>query len=199
MSPEVTMMRIRYTLASVFALAMLSVGPASAQTFTAAPNLSFFLDFDSEDGNYSVWRATDLSGVNALRAHSTFVRKGQHERYAPSFSIAIGRESAEARLQVTALPRSGPLIVRASRHEGGQTTQEQMFLLTPEFRETFDLNVEWTPEGVVTFTVYSNAAQAVNGFERHQINLGGSPTLVEVSGSTGEVSFDPIELGSVTR
>jgi hypothetical protein len=192
------MMRVGYILASALALAMLSVGSASAQTFTAAPNLSFFLDFDSEDGNYSLWRVTDLSGVNALRAHSTLVRKGEHERYSPSFAIAIGGESAQARLQVAALPRSGPLIVRALRVEGNQTTEEQMFLLTPEFRETFDVHVEWTPEGLVTFTVYSNAARAVNGYERRQINLGGAPTVVEVSGSTGEVSFDPIELGAVT-
>ncbi|HYD88786.1 MAG TPA: hypothetical protein VEA80_15030 [Vitreimonas sp.] len=173
--------------------------PAAAQSFSAAPNASFVLDFDSEDGNFSLWRATDLTGINALRARATFVRKGQHRQWAPSFAISVGSEGADASISFTAAPRSGPLMVEAALWRGGEPSAEETFLLTPAFQEPFDIHVDWTEEGLVTFTVFSRAAQAVNGYERRQVNLGQAPTTVRITGSTGEVLFEPLQLGHVAR
>lgn len=170
-------------------------GAAAAQTFVAAPNSSFVLDFDSEDGNYSLWRVADLSGANALRTRATFVRKGQHDQYAPSFTIAVGDDSAQARISISAAPRSGPLIVETALTQGQERSQEDNFALTPHFQEAFDLHVDWTQDGLVTFTVFSRAAQAVNGYERHQVDLGRAPNTLSITGSTGEVLFDPVQLG----
>lgn len=173
-------------------------GSAFAQTFTASPNSSFVLDFDSEDGNFSLWRLNDLSGLTALRARTTFARKGTDARWAPSFSIAVGNDNATARLSVLAAPNSGPLIVETSLVQGRTRDQRETFVLTPTFEEPFDLHVNWTPDGVVTFRIYSRAAQAVNGYEQHQVRLGVPPTALSISGSTSEVQFDPLQLGTTS-
>ncbi len=79
-------------------------GAANAETFTPAPNASYALDLDTKDGNYSIWSANDLTGLNALRAHVTFARKGTHERFAPSFTVVVAGATREARLAVIAAP-----------------------------------------------------------------------------------------------
>lgn len=178
-------------------LALCLANGAEAQTFVAAPNGSFLLDLDSQAGNYSIWRANDITGVNAVRAHVTFARKGTDARYAPSFQIRVGNSGEDALLSVVAAPNSGPLIVQTALSRGQQQTAQEVFVLTPVFQESFDLDVDWTDAGVVTFTVHSRAAQAVNGYERHQVTLSAPPTRFGANGSTGEVTFDPIQLGHV--
>jgi len=172
---------------------------AEAQSFVPSPNASFLLDLDTQSGSYSLWRVNDMAGVNAVRARVTFARKGVDRQYAPSFQIRIGNGDQDALLSVVALSNSGPLIIRSSLSQGQQHSQEETFLLTPVFREVFNLDIDWTPAGVVTFTVHSQAAQAVNGYERHQVTLSRAPTVISANGSTGEVTFDPIQLGHVAQ
>lgn len=178
---------------------MAAHGTAHAQSFTAAPNATFVLDLDSADGNFSLWQARDLAGINALRARATFVRKGEHRRWAPTFSITASGGEGRAAITFTAAPSSGPLLVGAALWRNGQKSEEETFLLPPAFEEPFDIHVEWTESGLVTFTVFSSAARAANGFERHQVDLGEAPTSLRITGSTGEVLFDPLQLGHVTQ
>jgi hypothetical protein len=171
---------------------------SAAQSFVPAPNGTFVLDFDSEDGNFSLWRVDDLTGINTMRARATLVRKGHHDRWAPSFTIALGDDQGQARLSIIAAPNSGPLIIQSALIQGQSRSQEDNFALTPHFQEAFDIHVEWTAEGVVTFTVFSRAAQGVNGYERRQVSLGRGPTTLSITGSTGEVLFDPLQLGRLS-
>ncbi len=172
---------------------------AAAQSFAPSPNGSFLLDLDTQSGSFSVWRANEIAGVNAVRAHVTFARKGVDRQWAPTFQIRLSNESHDAVLSFVAVPNSGPLIVQASLVQGQQQSEQQTFLLTPTFQEAFDIDIDWTPAGVVTFTVHSQAAQAVNGYERHQVTISGPPNTISATCSTGEVTFNPIQLGHVTQ
>ncbi|MFO1018195.1 MAG: hypothetical protein U1E03_11395 [Hyphomonadaceae bacterium] len=196
------MKRSRFVCAALAAIVLGlfgSIQTAHAQLFTAAPNASFVLDLDSADGNFSLWQANDLTGINTLHARATFVRKGEHRRWAPTFSISASGESDRAAITFTAAPRSGPLLVEVALWRNGEKSAEEMFLLPPAFEEPFDIHVEWTEGGLVTFTVFSRAAQAVSGFERHQVDLGQAPTSIRITGSTGEVLLDPLQLGQTTQ
>ena len=178
-----------------FVVAACIAGMATAQTFVAAPNISFVLDFDTDDGAYSSWRADDLSGLNAMEARVTFLRKGKHKKWVPSFSISLADEADRATLSVTALPKSGPLVMRTETSSERGDDPFPVYALPPEFGEEFDLLVEWNDQGLVVFTVYSKAAETMNGYERHEVQLDHAPNKLRISVSTGEVMFDPLRLG----
>jgi hypothetical protein len=202
--------------ACAFALGIVFAHAAHAQTFTPAPNATHVLDLDTQAGAFSQWRAGDLDGANAARGRVTFLRKGSDRRWPPVFNIAVGDDQVQAWLQVTALPHSGPLIVRTFRREGQTETDIEYFSLTPNFREPFDLKIDWSPDGRVAFTIASQASAGggvdvaplqgggarnsrtatteVRG-ERHEVSLGRPPVWLLVNNSTGEVMIDPSQLG----
>ena len=204
--------------AGAFALAItaLFASAARAETFTPAPNAAYVLDLDTQAGAFSQWRLGDLSGFNALRGRVTFLRKGSDRQWPPVFRIALGDDQQQAWLQVTALPHSGPLIVRTYRLEGQTELDVQYFTLTPNYREPFDLKIDWTDDGRVSFVLSSlaagtgidiaplqggsrprtaPAAAAQVGAERREVLLSRAPAWLLIDNSTGEVMLDPLQLG----
>lgn len=189
------MLIVLRTTLSAFALLSLAEF-AHADDFRAAPHATFMTDLDTADGAYSVWRHDDVAGLNAMRTQVTFNRKGKGQ-YAPMFTIRVVAANRSAALSFTAFPKSGPLIGYAARSDASEKDRE-MLLTFPEFKEPFDVHVQWTPEGKVTFRIYSKSGKslAAQGFERHVVDLGGAITGVQFSNSTSEVEFGKIELGT---
>lgn len=74
----------------------------------------------------------------------------------------------------------------------------ELFLLPVEVNETFDLELDWTAEGKVVAVVRSKAARDLNGFERHEISMKGAPASLRISGSSGEIDYETLQLGRTT-
>lgn len=193
------MSQFRKIVVACIVAAIFSVGAANAQSFVVAPNSSFTLNLDSEDGNFSLWKAEDLSGLSALEARVTFVRKGSHRQWMPTLMVAIEGQTSTALFRVVSFRRRGELTVRTELIAQDSETVIQEFLFAPELGEEFDLRVEWTSEGAVVFTVHSRSAPLVDGFERHEVQLGQRPSSLRISNSTGEVNFAPLRLGNIIR
>jgi hypothetical protein len=108
------------------------------------------------------------------------------------------------------------LIARVYRLEGQTEVDVLYFTATPNYREPFDLKIEWTPDGRVSFLLTSQAARAPidigpvqaggrsratqpapapEGAERREVFLGRAPTWLLIDNSTGEVTIDPLQLG----
>jgi hypothetical protein len=168
---------------------------AWAADFERAPNQSFSLDLDTEAGNFSQWRSGDLTGFNALRTRMTFVRLGAHSKWAPSFHLSLVNGGERATFDVTGVAGKKPLIASLVHWKDQKEASREAFLMMPEAAETFALEVDWTPTGEVTVVVRDKAAQALNGFERRSVSLAAAPSSLEISGSTGEVTLSPLELG----
>lgn len=132
-----------------------------------------------------------------MEAQVTFVRKGKDRQWAPGFWVSLGNDEELARLSAVALPQSGPLILQTKRFADNQAEVLSVFALTPEFEEEFRLRIQWDNEGGVLFTVFSEAAQAVNGYESHTVQLKQPPSKLVIGGSTGEVIFNPLQLGTL--
>ncbi|NEX93733.1 hypothetical protein [Caulobacter sp. 17J65-9] len=186
------------TTGAVCLLAALLFGnAASAGEFKAAPNASYVVDLDTPDGNFSLWQADDLTGLNALRTNVTFARLGKDKTYAPHFAVALENDKGRVVLGASVL-KGKVMIVTLTTWQGDKQTAQEMFMLPPEPSETFALDLDWTPDGVVTAVIHSQATKDMNGFERHQARLDGAPARLEITGSTAEVEFKPLKLGSTT-
>jgi hypothetical protein len=180
------------------AVLMATAAGAHAGEFKAASHGSYLIDLDTQDGNFALWRTEDVGDINALRAHITLARKGSG-KYLPVVTLRIGRGDKSVMLQLAAFPKSGPLVGFVQDGEKKDDPNQQLIMLAPEFQEPFDVHVRWTPEGKVSFDIYDKANKAIGqGFEHHEIDLGGAPTSVEITNSTGEVEFNKLELGTET-
>lgn len=171
-------------------------GPVCAQTFTPAGNASYTVDLDTQNGNFSVWRAKDLGGLNALRAKVVVSRLGKDSKWAPSFQIKLENANSHADLSIDGI--KGLLFLHAQSWDGDKQVQDELFLMPPEVGETFGLELDWKADGSAVIVVHAKATEKVSGFERHEIKLSGAPSSLEVSGSTGEITLDPLQLGRVT-
>lgn len=171
--------------------------PAHAAEFRPAPNQSFTVDLDTQTGNFSQWKAEDIAGFNALRTQVTFLRLGKDSKWAPSFHLSLVNGAERATFNLTGMPGKTLLVAQLVHWRDGKEAGRDLYLLGPEFGETFALDVDWSPDGLVTMTIRDKAAQAINGFERHQTKLAAAPSVLEVSGSTGEVVLKPLQLGNV--
>lgn len=181
-------------LAAACALAT-AANSASAGEFQRAPNQSFSLDLDTEPGNFSQWRSGDLTGLNALRTRMTFVRLGTHPKWAPSFHLSLVNGGERATFDVQGVGGKKPLIATLVHWKDRKEASRETFLMMPEAGETFALEADWTPTGEVTIVIRDKAAEALNGFERRSVTLAAAPSSLEISGSTGEVTLSPLELG----
>jgi hypothetical protein len=169
---------------------------ALAGEFEAAPNATYAIDLDTDEGRFSEWKLTDLRGLNAARGKVTFVQLRVHERWAPGLNIALGDGDDRVQFTVVSPTRKPPLLAMLETH-GKIPKHSEVFAFGPELNEPFGLEIEWTPQGKVTVTIRTKAAQAVNGFERHELDLGRAPTWFRFGGSTSEVSVEPLMLGRI--
>lgn len=192
-------MKVWVVAAAIVGGMLLGPSAVAAETFTPGPGQTYLLDLDTADGNFSVWRADDLQGANALRAKVTFARLGLDKRWSPNFQVRVGDASMTVGLTVVGVKNKVLVTTLRTLRDNKVVGKEESFLLGPEPGETFDLEIDWDASGRIAFLIRDRAAKAINGFERHEARLDGPPTRVEIVGSTGEVLFDPLQLGRAAR
>ncbi len=190
------MIRITLSTLTVF---LLGITCANAESFTPVERGTYSLDLDTTDGNFSQWALNDLSGVNATRAKVTFARKGKHKTYAALATLSVEGKTRQVYIRFAALSDNGPLYSTVTLADSNGQIKEEVVLLPPDMKETFDLHVQWTPEGKVIFDLFDHANKDVGqGFERHEIEMGEPVTALKIINSTGEVAIDPLQVGQAT-
>lgn len=184
-------------MSAAMAAAMLLCAPAAgAAEFVAAPNAGYVIDLDTPDNSMSLWQLDEMSGVNALRARVTFVRVGKKTQYGPATMLVLSNGKSEASLTFLLSPKGSVAMLRAKRGEtdlGGE-----LFMMPIDPKETFGLEIDWTPEGKVTVRIATKGVKAMggDGFERHEVTMDGAPTSIRILGGGSEAEFKPLTLGA---
>jgi len=178
----------RLTAAFVFAATMFGWNAASAETFAPVPVLgTTVLDLDTQGGNYSGWVINDVGPINSARATLQVHRVGTDPKWAPNFSITVSSGERSAALNILKSGPDLPIFVQAIFLVGGKT-QDVQPLGTLELNTPLDVAVEWAADGSVTIRV---------GKETRTIRLGAPVKMLSFTGSTGEVEFNPLQIGQV--
>jgi hypothetical protein len=161
---------------------------ARADDFRPAPGLgSLVLDFDTDAGKYSQWKLQDLTGIDAVRTTLQVHRIGMDERWAPGFAIGLENTQATVFFRIISPTREAPFEIHLIRFEGGKTTVDELFKTTLGLDEKLDVAFAWGADGTVT-------VKLGNG-ETLNVALGGVASTLQFSGSTGEVEFNPLQIG----
>jgi hypothetical protein len=172
---------------TLLALAVVAAAPAYADAFVPVPQLAdMVLDQDTANGKYSVWRIAHPETLNAIRTAVQVHRLGQDDRWAPGFGIFLKSGDKEVAFQIFSDTRQPPLAMHLFANKDGTTTEDQKFAATLGLDQKLDLAIDWTADGVVTVEA---------GGEKHTIALGAPVTSVDFSSSTGEVEFNPLQIG----
>lgn len=184
-------------MAAAAALALLAAPTAWAAEFTPAPNASYVLDQDTPDDSMSLWELDDMSGLSAMRAQVTVRRIGKPKSVKPGAVLVLSNGSSEAHLSFLFTPKGSIAVLSAQR--GETELGSEVFLAPLDPKETFGLEIDWTPAGLVTVRIASKAAKDMGsqGFEKHEVKMDGAPTKLEIMGAASEVEFKPLKLGTV--
>lgn len=184
-------------IATAIAATLLLGSTAQAAEFMPAPNASYVLDLDTPDNSMSQWQLNDLSGIGALRARATFVRIGKKTQFGPATMILLSNDRSEVRLTFLLTPKGAMAMLSAER---GETDLGHALFLAPiDPKETFGLEIDWTPEGRVVVRITTEAVKALGGqgFELHEVTMDGAPTQIQIFGGGSETEFKPLTLGAV--
>lgn len=184
-------------MSAAIVAAMLLMAPlASAAEFRAAPNGSHVIDLDTPDSSMSLWQLDDLTGISALRARVSFPRIGKKTQFGPVAMIVLSNGTSEAKLVFLLSPKASMAMLSADR--GETELGRQLFLMPIEPKETFGLEIDWTPEGKVVVRIASAAVKEMggDGVERHEVTMDGPPTKLRILGGGSEVELKPLQLGS---
>jgi hypothetical protein len=184
---------MRRTICTALAAALLvaPAGVALGQDFTAAPNMDFAWLGSAEPGNFSLWEAKDLTGVNSARLGATFLSFGSHKKWSPAYKLALKRDEYQLDIAVGG-HRGQPLDVTLEVWRGkDERVSSQTFRMAPDSGVLLGLQLDWSEDGTVTASV----AEAKNGTEVHKAKLPGSPQSLSIAVSTAAVDFQSIQLG----
>lgn len=66
-----------------------NVDTGNSRSFIPAAGQSFYLDLDTAEGAFSLWRHYDLGSLSALRATIRILRIREDLKWAPSFTIFL--------------------------------------------------------------------------------------------------------------
>ena len=162
---------------------------ASAGSFAPLPVLgNTVLDFDTQSGSYSGWVISDIGSINAVHATLQIHRLGSDPKWAPSFSIIISNGDSRVAFKILALPGESSLIMQLAR-SAKENSDDPQLLGTLGLNQAVDVAIEWTADGTVTVTAGKETRTAV---------LGAPAKALEFVGSTGEVEFNPLQIGTST-
>lgn len=154
----------------------------------AAPLGSTVLDLDVKSGNYSTWRIDDASGINAIRTTLQIHRLGADDpRWAPAFTITLKNGDALVTFQIQSEHRQPPLSLHFEANRGDEEIDDQTFTFTLGLDEKLDVAIDWTADGTVSIKA---------GPEKRTIALGVPIKAVSFGASTGEVEFNPLQIGT---
>ncbi|MGZ3306219.1 MAG: hypothetical protein ACXU8U_10210 [Asticcacaulis sp.] len=169
-------------------------GAALAGDFKVAPHGSYLIDLDTADDSFSVWRSEDLGELNAVHARMRIARCGKSKQYACQGHIRLSSGDKSVSIEVISLKPGAPLYVTL---DDGVDSHRQMFLSPPEADEAFDFHIRWSADGKISFDLYDKLNHGIGqGFEHREYDLAAPVKSMEVTGSTSEVEFNKLELGS---
>ena len=178
-------------------LCLAAAQPLSAATFTAAPHAQHMIDLDTAPGHFSVWNANDLSGLNAVRAHFRVSAVARDNKWGPIFRFQLKRGDELVQVSLMGFPGKKPLLIQLDHSKGGVTQPPEAFVTFMQVEELADLEIDWTADGQVTFTLKSpESLQVSPQGERHMARLSGTPTGFSIVGSTGEIEVQSLGLGT---
>jgi hypothetical protein len=185
-------------------VAVVSVHPSLAvaaepqPAIVTAANGSYALDQDSPDSSISSWQLQRLSNVNALHAKLTVRRLGAGRN--PTFGLSLANEQDTVLFQAFTTPGKKtlvPLVTESADHTEKSTLAGGVFVSAFDLNETVDVDVSWSPAGVVTVTLRDKASRDIADFERRTVTMrGGPPTILKVIAISGEAEWKPLEIGT---
>ncbi|MGH6870437.1 MAG: hypothetical protein ACREHE_02920 [Rhizomicrobium sp.] len=176
------------TIFAALACAVCLCTPVRADDFVAAPHLGgMVLDQDTQAGKYSVWRLTDLAGIDAVRTTLAVHRLGDDPRWAPGFGITLSAGDQSVMFQLVSPTRQAPLEIHLFRYDHGKQVDDIRFKTTAGLDEKLAVSVDWSAAGVVTVRLGNGETQT--------LTLGAPATQLDFSASTGEGEYNPLSIG----
>ena len=175
-----------------------AVQPLAAATFTAAPHTQHKIDLDTAPGHYSLWEADDLTGLNAVRAHFRVRIAAKDPQWGPVFRFQVQRGDELAQVTLLGFAGKKPILLQLDqRLQAGEQPKSEMFATGTQIGEELDLEIDWTPDGEISFTIRSPQSLLLSAQgERHTTKLSGAPTKFSILGSTGEIEVQSLALGT---
>ena len=198
---------------TVVSCVLMTVGAFAAAThpgwFVPAPLGSYLLDLDVPDGRTSLWRLDNVGLSNAVRAVVRVSRASVAEKR-PEFTISLEGGDERVTIVFRAPARSAPPTDKADASaapepaeavdDGGALTATMVhetagkdaggggtFDVPLKVGQTFNIVIDWTPQGVVRATL--------NGKESLSANMAGSVRQLVVRAASGEIEFNPLQVG----
>lgn len=187
---------MRMTMIALLGLA--AAQPLAAAAFTPAPHAQHRMDLDTAPGHFSVWETSDLSGIDAVRAHFRVRIAAKDPQWAPVFRFQLLRGEELAQVTFLGLPGKKPVLLQLDqRLHANEQVKSEMFATGTQIDEEVDLEIDWTPDGTIGFTIKSPQSLQVSAQgERHATKLSGAPTKFSILGSTGEIEIQSLALGT---
>ncbi len=164
--------------------------------FNPATGQTFFLDLDTAAGKFSQWRKDDLEGFSALRTELRIERLVNDATWFPTFTIMVASGEAEGNanslsVQFIAPDHKAPLIARIVGRLKSKPIEEIPLSTKLKLGERVVVEVSWAEANLITVRVGER--------DSHTIRVPWKVDLLRVTGSTGEVTFDPLVLGTASR
>ena len=165
-------------------LVLASIEPVAAQEARDSVD-HYAFDLDTQSGHFSSWTLRTLRH-SCLGAKLIIGELRKDSRWVPAYALWLENGSNRAFLRIWAPNRKPPLVVVLQRVRDRQMTDSVLFTRTLERDDTFHVNLDWSRPGRL---------RAVVDSEVHEIELPFQPTTFEVTGSTGQIKADSLELG----
>ena len=170
---------------------LLAFTPAQAAgTFTPSVlSAHSVLDLDTADGSSSMWSSGGIGGFDALRTTLQIHRFGKDPKWLTTTLISLKHGSDWVGFRVARHVPDGPLLMTIERYVGGTDTVVQTFAATLALDQKLDVALDWTADGTLTVRAGDETAQAVS--------LGTPFDTLQVSNSTCEAEFNPLQIGNL--
>ena len=144
----------------------------------------YTFDLDTQAGHYSLWALNTLRH-DCLHARLIIGELRRKDRWVPGFDLRLRAGEGIVFLRIWAPQAKPPLRMVLERGDGRQLTDSVPFARTLSRDDTFHVDLDWSRAGVLRAAVDS---------EVHEISLPFRPTSFEISGSTGQIKADSLDL-----
>jgi hypothetical protein len=177
---------------TLFVLIFCGNSPVHGKEFIKAVGQTYYLDLDTKESEFSVWRLDDLGALTALHASIKIPAIRKDPKWAPDFFILLcsGDQSAYRDVGVRLITWQGasPLTIEVVQNlaDGSLVTQYRVGK-TLELNEKIDIEMDWSTPGTVTIKI---------GASSYSLKIPSQIEHVQISSSTGELIIDPLVIGS---
>lgn len=160
-----------------------------AQDFVPAPGQAFSIDLDTPAGRFSQWLHEDVRTLISLRAFVRVLLLRKDPRWRPAFTIYLQSRDDESSandlgLQLAAVDQKPPLTIRLIGRLNGKPIKENRLQTTLNLDETLRVDMNWRTPKVIVIRI--GDAETLN------VGVPWSVSKVKITGSTGEMTVDPL-------